>query len=390
MVFGLKLALLSKAPQVQSTNEEKIPASENIKALAAANHEGDQDTNAKVAKNTLTVNEFVARTKRCREKGLEPTRPELVAYARYLGIDPVNDGDLMWIVDESLNAPLPPEWTEHHDNAGRVFYYNVLTHQSSWTHPLEQLHRDTYKRIVDFRSGSLSKDEQIAELDRLRRESEQAESEAHKELQAWTEHVDENGQKFYNCREQQRSYWTDPRPARCHTLYLQMKALRVLAKHCGQGSSNLGSKLTTPSKPTLVLPRSNGDELRMGSGGADVLAPHGGRQRISSEDRGARSDSEGLPGANSGVKQRRRKHRGSEDHQEETGKSPDPWPLQRPNRRDVEEVRAALGIAQGQGSLPSLPSLQTPGRLLTPPNDGLSSVGRARVRAGIRLEPLKG
>merc|ERR1740138_433515 len=187
-------------------------------------------------KSSLTVNEFVARTKRCREKGLEPTKPELIAYARYLGIDPITDADLMWIVDEALKAPLPSEWTEHHDSADRIFYYNVQTHASSWTHPLEQLHRDTYKSIVSFRSGDLSKEDQAIELEKLRRKCEESERDAHKELQAWTEHVDEQGQKFFYNRDQQRSVWTDPRPARCHSLYLQMKALRVLSKHCGQSA----------------------------------------------------------------------------------------------------------------------------------------------------------
>merc|ERR1712039_288716 len=207
-----------------------------------------------------TVNEFVARTKKCRERGLEPTKPELIAYARYLGIDPVIDADLMWIVDESLNAPLPSEWTEHHDSAGRVFYYNVHTHTSSWTHPLEQLHRDTYKGIVNFRSGDLSKEEQATELEKLRQKCEQAERDAHKELQAWTEHVDEQGQKFYNNREQQRSYWTDPRPARCHTLYLQMKALRCLSKHCGQPVSSSRGQEAGLKNLDLGLGRPNQDD----------------------------------------------------------------------------------------------------------------------------------
>ena len=98
-------------------------------------------------KGALTVNEFatalapslraalwqtrhvhtskVARTKRYRERGLEPTKPELIAYARlgtrllggshgggagrkslprYLGIDPITDGDLMWIADEARSS----------------------------------------------------------------------------------------------------------------------------------------------------------------------------------------------------------------------------------------------------------------------------------------------
>merc|ERR1719491_2900669 len=208
MVFGLKLGLPKKAPAEPPTSE---PASGGKAASSGV-------------KSALTVNEFVARTKRSREKGLEPTKPELVAYARYLGIDPIVDGDLMWITDEALNAPLPSEWTEHHDSSDRVFYYNVQTHASSWTHPLEQLHRDTYRSIVDFRSGGLKKEGRASELEKLRRKCEESEREAHRELQAWSEHTDEQGQKFFYNREHQRSVWTDPRPAQCHTLYLQMKA----------------------------------------------------------------------------------------------------------------------------------------------------------------------
>merc|ERR1719167_1130130 len=117
MVFGLKLGLPNKKQPA-----EPPPSSEVQKAAGGGG-----------AKSALTVNEFVARSKRQRERGLEPTKPELIAYARYLGIDPIADGDLMWIADEALNAPLPSEWTEHHDNADRVFYYNVQTHASSWT-----------------------------------------------------------------------------------------------------------------------------------------------------------------------------------------------------------------------------------------------------------------
>merc|ERR1712157_490925 len=79
----------------------------------------------------------------------------------------------------------------------------------------------------------MGEDEAI-ELEKLRRKCEESERDAHKELQAWTEHTDKEGQKFYYNRDQQRSVWTDPRPARCHALYLQMKALRVLSKNCGQ------------------------------------------------------------------------------------------------------------------------------------------------------------
>ncbi|CAK0829184.1 unnamed protein product [Prorocentrum cordatum] len=228
----------------------------------------------------LTVNEFVARTKRVREqersKGdgsarqeLGCTKQELVAYARYLGMDPVVDGDLLWIAEQALEAPLPSEWTEHHDSADRVFYYNVQTHASSWTHPLEQLHRDTYKQIISFRSGDMPAEEQRTNLSKLQVECDAAEKKAHVELQAWTEHTDEQGQKFYYNRDKQTSVWTDPRPARCHCLYLQMKAVKVLGKHCGvsddvkdltpaplgAGGGALGAGASLAGRPDALLGR---------------------------------------------------------------------------------------------------------------------------------------
>lgn len=71
----------------------------------------------------------------------------------------------------------------------------------------------------------------------------------------------------------------------------------------------------------------------------------------------------------------------------------DPWASKKPNRQQVEEVRQALGV--GDNSLPPLGAGHMRGgamgraQLSTPPGDGLGSVGRARVKPGIRLEPLK-
>merc|ERR1719217_747565 len=187
MVFGLRLGLPKKASAAATTAASADGADTSVspKATKKGGKQGGSPSPDGKSKTPLTVNEFVARTKKSREKGLEPTKPELIAYAKYLGIDPVIDADLMWIADEALNAPLPSEWTEHNDQADRVFYYNVQTHASSWTHPLEQLHRDTYKTIVGFRSGDMSKEEQAVQLERLRRKHEEEEKDAHRDLQAW-------------------------------------------------------------------------------------------------------------------------------------------------------------------------------------------------------------
>jgi len=182
------------------------------------------DTNVSV----LTVNEFIGRKKRPR-----PTEPEFIAYARYLGIDTVQDVDLLWVAEEALFAPLPEDWTEHFDSDGRVFYYNMQMRRSSWLHPLEQLHRDLYTEISRFRRASLSAEEKTTGLATWRRRCEQAEFDSQEELEAWTQHVDEEGKTFFFNRQERRSAWTDPRCFRCHVLRLQMKALRVLSAHCG-------------------------------------------------------------------------------------------------------------------------------------------------------------
>lgn len=499
-MFGLRLGLPKKSPS-------DLPATRESPSVSKG---GGGNGKSERRGGALTVNEFVARTKKCREKGQEPTKPELIAYARYLGIEPLVDGDLMWIADEALNAPLPSEWTEHQDSADRVFYYNVNTHASSWTHPLEQLHRDTYKNIVAFRSGDLTKEGRASELEKLRRRCEEAEREAHRELQAWTEHEDEQGQKFYYNREQQRSVWTDPRPATCHSLYLQMKALRVLSKHCGQTNSNrgpeplgdgqlpdrnshlgrsaygmkmriqqslshLGTDGATREEDTGDRGSDRGDHGR-GEHGRDRDRGHsraerdrgdrdrdrGNRERgdrdhhhhhrdrdrgdrgersehsdrmssvsnspmghrsssgnQSDRDRGERSErsDRGSGGGErqSGDRRKRKKHhRGERHHSDpEAGQGmhressnpslvPDlgvdsllgggdlkqrPLDLRKPSLTAVEEVRSALGVGPG---LPLRGPLMDNSRLPTPPGDGLSSVGRAKVRAGIRLEPLKG
>ncbi|CAE6949662.1 CEP164 [Symbiodinium natans] len=341
-----------------------------------------------------------------------------VARTKYLGIDPITDGDLMWIADEALAAPLPSEWTEHHDSADRVFYYNVQTHASSWTHPLEQMHRDTYKSIVHYRSGEVSKEDQVTELERLKRKCDDAERESIRDLQAWSEHTDEGGQKFYYNREKQVSVWTDPRPARCHALYLQMRALRDMSKHCGQAVPGLGP-MDDPRRDKLRIQQT----LVMGN--VDPLGRSTTRDKAGAED----SSSRLADGAGKDEEKKKKKKHKEGKHKKDPGNeelldltedgdgdigSPDIFnkksglDVKKPSLSAVEEVRQALGVAPGSsnagssnqqsppslsgagGGLPSINQGSFSSRLPTPPGDGLSSVGRAKVRAGIRLEPIKG
>jgi len=346
-------------------------------AKAAVDAEG-HSIGKKEGPTNPTVNEFIARTKKCREKGLEPTKPELVAYAKYLGIDPVNHGDLMWISDEALKAPLPSEWTEHQDTADRVFYYNVHNHQSSWTHPMEQLHRDTYKNIVEYRSGNLSREEQLAELELQRKRVEEAEEETQKELESWTEHTDEQGQKFFYNKEQKCSVWTDPRPAKCHSLYLQIKALRVLGKGCGHSGT---------------APRDSA-HFAISSATGNVSDPDS--SNCPSEGRHKRRK-------HRKAKRRKERHMSSPDESSDDGgewRRPDFLDVKKPSTANINELRSALGVGTAPRPHAAFDDLSYLGQRLGSSHsshrtdsalgDGLSSKGRAKVRAGIRLQPLNG
>ena len=154
-------------------------------------------------------------------------------YARYIGIDPAVDHDLLWIAEEALEAPLPSEWTEHFDSSDRVYYYNETTKGTSLTHPLENLYRDAYKTIVHFR-GAMSPQDRVDELLKLQQECQQMEREVQDECTAWTEHTNEKGKLFYynkgNAKGNQISY-TDPvvaRRAKRHILYLKMMTIQTL------------------------------------------------------------------------------------------------------------------------------------------------------------------
>uniref|UniRef100_A0A6T8LZ23 WW domain-containing protein n=1 Tax=Hemiselmis andersenii TaxID=464988 RepID=A0A6T8LZ23_HEMAN len=67
--------------------------------------------------------------------------PEVLDLAVYLGIDPRDDADLLWIAEECLAAELPPGWSEHTSSRGDIYFYNADTDESTPKHPLEDQYR---------------------------------------------------------------------------------------------------------------------------------------------------------------------------------------------------------------------------------------------------------
>ena len=71
----------------------------------------------------------------------QPLREELEDYAEYLGIDMAVDSNLLWIAEEAYFAPLPENFEEHTNERGDKYYYNPVSKDSAWAHPM-----DTYFR----------------------------------------------------------------------------------------------------------------------------------------------------------------------------------------------------------------------------------------------------
>ena len=79
----------------------------------------------------------------------EPTREEIVEYAKWLGMDTDTEQELFWIAREGLKAPLPKHWKpcrapEGGKDGGEIYYFNFNTGESTWEHPCDEYYRNVY------------------------------------------------------------------------------------------------------------------------------------------------------------------------------------------------------------------------------------------------------
>ncbi|GLI61527.1 hypothetical protein VaNZ11_003909 [Volvox africanus] len=78
-----------------------------------------------------------------------PTQDEIIAYGKYLGMDVVDDADLLYIAEWALTAPLPEGWTVHLDGEGNEFFYNAATNASTYEHPMDEHYRAYYRKMKE-------------------------------------------------------------------------------------------------------------------------------------------------------------------------------------------------------------------------------------------------
>lgn len=120
---------------------------------------------------------------------------EIMEFAEYLGMDPVEDGDLLWIAEQARNAPLPAPWSEHQDEGGNTYYYNSATDDSVWEHPLDEYYRNLYRKHKDekedeaARAAAYAKEQELAgvrQLDKAEEKRKRAEKRLKKKSKAAT------------------------------------------------------------------------------------------------------------------------------------------------------------------------------------------------------------
>ncbi|KAJ3216374.1 hypothetical protein HK099_005901 [Clydaea vesicula] len=79
------------------------------------------------------------------DENYEPTEEEILEYAKFIGIDPIEEEELLWIARESLKAPLPENWKPCQTEDGNIYYFNFITGESIWDHPCDEHYKKLYE-----------------------------------------------------------------------------------------------------------------------------------------------------------------------------------------------------------------------------------------------------
>eukprot|EP00906_Rhabdomonas_costata_P036958 RCo051887 len=73
-----------------------------------------------------------------------PSEKEVLEYAQWLGMDPDDHAELLWIARKGLQAPLPENWKPCKSDKREVYYFNFATGESLWDHPMDQHFKELF------------------------------------------------------------------------------------------------------------------------------------------------------------------------------------------------------------------------------------------------------
>ncbi|GMH40640.1 hypothetical protein BSKO_08544 [Bryopsis sp. KO-2023] len=82
-----------------------------------------------------------------------PTKEEVNKFAVYLGMDPEEDKEFLYIAEWALTAPLPAGWTVHLDSQKNEFYFNTVTKVSQYQHPMDGKYKELYQKLKSEKSS---------------------------------------------------------------------------------------------------------------------------------------------------------------------------------------------------------------------------------------------
>ena len=94
----------------------------------------------------------------------EPSKTELRDYAAWLGMKPGEDDQYLSIAEEGLKSGLPDGWKTCESAEGEVFYFNTLTGESTWDHPIDTICKAKLAAAKNPQKSPVTESEIITDL----------------------------------------------------------------------------------------------------------------------------------------------------------------------------------------------------------------------------------
>ena len=79
---------------------------------------------------------------------------DVIAYAKMIGMDVVEDVDLLWIADEALQQLEPRDWEKRQDPFGGIYYCNTITKVTILQNPIDYHYQQLYLKLTAERRAA--------------------------------------------------------------------------------------------------------------------------------------------------------------------------------------------------------------------------------------------
>jgi len=184
-------------------------------------------------------------------KSLSDYDSDLRSYAKSLGLELDVDPDMVWVAKEAFEASLPPSWSEHTDGEGRIYFFNQVSQQSSWSHPMDSVFRELVELIKTLRRLDLP---ETGLEEAVQGHLQAAYARASAALEGWSgPHVSEAGEFYYH-EGHKASTWENP----VHEWYEELTLRQQVLQRCllpdRQARPSPGQQVDGELNPLPALP----------------------------------------------------------------------------------------------------------------------------------------